>query len=173
MSNSVLKAHIRDIPDFPSPGILFRDLTPLLASPEALAASVEQLEAWARPRRPDLIVGVESRGFLFGAPLALRLGVGIVPVRKPGKLPWRTLTESYTLEYGQGQLQMHEDAIPAGARVLVVDDLLATGGTAAATIRLAQRAGGRVAGALFVVELSALGGRSLLDGVEVHALVTY
>jgi adenine phosphoribosyltransferase len=173
MPAAELKAYIRDVPDFPSPGILFRDLTPLLAAPEALAASVDLLEAWARPRRPEVIAGVESRGFLFGAPLALRLGVGIVPVRKPGKLPWQTLTESYTLEYGRGELQMHADAIRSGDRVLVVDDLLATGGTAAATTRLVRRAGGEVAGALFLVELTALGGRAQLDGIEVHALMEY
>jgi adenine phosphoribosyltransferase len=173
MTAAELKAYIRDVPDFPSPGILFRDLTPLLAAPEALAASVDLLEAWARPRRPEVIAGVESRGFLFGAPLALRLGVGIVPVRKPGKLPWQTLTESYTLEYGRGELQMHADAIRSGDRVLVVDDLLATGGTAAATTRLVRRAGGEVAGALFLVELTGLGGRAQLDGIEVHALMAY
>jgi adenine phosphoribosyltransferase len=173
MTTAELKAYIRDVPDFPSPGILFRDLTPLLAAPEALAASVDLLEAWARPRRPDVIAGVESRGFLFGAPLALRLGLGIVPVRKPGKLPWQTLTETYTLEYGRGELQMHADAIRPGARVLVVDDLLATGGTAAATTRLVRRAGGEVRGALFLVELTALGGRALLDGIDVHALMAY
>jgi len=173
MTTAGLKAYIRDVPDFPSPGILFRDLTPLLAAPEALAASVDLLEAWARPRRPDVIAGVESRGFLFGAPLALRLGLGIVPVRKPGKLPWQTLTETYTLEYGRGELQMHADAIRPGARVLVVDDLLATGGTAAATTRLVRRAGGEVRGALFLVELTALGGRALLDGIDVHALMAY
>ena len=173
MTAAELKAYIRDVPDFPSPGILFRDLTPLLAAPEALAGAVDLLEAWARPRRPEVIAGVESRGFLFGAPLALRLGVGIVPVRKPGKLPWQTLTESYTLEYGRGELQMHADAVRPGARVLVVDDLLATGGTAAATTRLVRRAGGEVTGALFLVELIALGGRSRLDGIDVHALVAY
>lgn len=173
MTAAELKAYVRDVPDFPSPGILFRDLTPLLATPEALRASVDLLEAWARPRRPDVIAGVESRGFLFGAPLALRLGVGVVPVRKPGKLPWQTLSESYTLEYGRGELQMHADALRPGARVLVVDDLLATGGTAAATTRLVRRGGGEPVGALFLVELTALGGRSLLDGIEVHALMSY
>jgi len=173
MTAAELKAYIRDVPDFPSPGILFRDLTPLLAAPEALAGAVDLLEAWARPRRPEVIAGVESRGFLFGAPLALRLGVGIVPVRKPGKLPWQTLTESYTLEYGRGELQMHADGVRPGARVLVVDDLLATGGTAAATTRLVRRAGGEVTGALFLVELTALGGRAQLGGIDVHALVAY
>ena len=173
MTAADLKAYIRDVADFPSPGILFRDLTPLLAAPEALAGAVDLLEAWARPRRPEVIAGVESRGFLFGAPLALRLGVGIVPVRKPGKLPWQTLTESYTLEYGRGELQMHADAVRPGARVLVVDDLLATGGTAAATTRLVRRAGGEVTGALFLVELTALGGREQLGGIDVHALMAY
>ncbi|MCU0230896.1 MAG: adenine phosphoribosyltransferase [Acidobacteria bacterium] len=173
MTAAELKAYVRDVPDFPSPGILFRDLTPLLAAPEALRASIDLLEAWARPRRPDVIAGVESRGFLFGAPLAVRLGVGVVPVRKPGKLPWQTLSESYTLEYGRGELQMHADALRPGARVLVVDDLLATGGTAAATTRLVRRAGGEPVGAVFLVELTALGGRSLLDGIDVHALMSY
>lgn len=173
MTAAELKAYIRDVPDFPSPGILFRDLTPLLSAPEALAGAVDLLEAWARPRCPEVIAGVESRGFLFGAPLALRLGIGIVPVRKPGKLPWQTLTESYTLEYGRGELQMHADAIRPGARVLVVDDLLATGGTAAATTRLVRRAGGDVSGALFLVELTSLGGRAQLDGIDVHSLMAY
>lgn len=168
-----LKSFIRDVPDFPSPGILFRDLTPLLASPVALDAAVTGLESWARPRRPEVIAGIESRGFIFGAPLALRLGVGFVPLRKPGKLPWRTMDETYTLEYGEGRLQMHEDAVGEGTRVLVVDDLLATGGTAAAAARLVQRAEAHLVGALFLVELTGLAGRAQLPGVDIHSLVRY
>ncbi len=173
MATIDLKSYIRDVPDFPSPGILFRDLTPLLASPAALEAAVSGLEAWARPRRPEIIAGIESRGFLFGAPLALRLGIGFVPLRKPGKLPWRTMDETYTLEYGEGRLEMHEDAIGEGTRTLIVDDLLATGGTAAAAARLIARARAEVVGALFLVELTALSGRSRLPELDIHALIRY
>jgi adenine phosphoribosyltransferase len=168
-----LKQFIRDVPDFPSPGILFRDLTPLLGRPEALRAAVDGMLEWAAPRRPTVIVGIESRGFIFGAPLALRLGVGFVPVRKPGKLPAETLVEAYTLEYGEGRLEMHRDGLRPGDRALIVDDLLATGGTAAATARLVRRAGAEPAGILFLVELAALCGRAALTGLPVHSLVQY
>ena len=173
MTTAELKAYIRDVPDFPSPGILFRDLTPLLAAPEALAASVDLLEAWARPRRPDVIAGVESRGFLFGAPLALRLGLGIVPVRKPGKLPWKARRASYALEYGTDSLEMHEDALARGERVVIVDDVIATGGTARAVAELTERLGARVAGYAFLIELSFLGGRDKLGGYDVASLIRY
>ncbi|MDQ7007733.1 MAG: adenine phosphoribosyltransferase [Acidobacteriota bacterium] len=166
-------ALIRDIPDFPKPGILFRDITPLLADAEGLAAVVDQLEQWARSRAPDVIVGIESRGFIFGVPLALRLGVGFVPVRKPGKLPAETVRETYQLEYGTDSLEIHADALAPGRRVLIVDDLLATGGTAAATARLVRRVGGQVQGLLFVIELAALKGRRRLEGEAVHALLRY
>ncbi|HHN75031.1 MAG TPA: adenine phosphoribosyltransferase [Acidobacteria bacterium] len=164
---------IREIADFPQPGILFRDITPLLADPEGLSATVDQLEQWARGVRPEVVVGIESRGFIFGVPLALRLGVGFVPVRKPGKLPARTVTQTYELEYGTDSLEIHADALAAGQRVLIVDDLLATGGTAAAAARLVRQVGGRVEGLLFVIELTALGGRRRLEGETVHALLSY
>jgi adenine phosphoribosyltransferase len=168
-----LKQHIRDVPDFPEPGILFRDLTPLLRHPAALRQTIELLEQWARPRQPTVIAGIESRGFLFGMPLADRMEIGLVPVRKPGKLPWKTYRESYTLEYGRNSLEMHCDAVGPGDRVLIVDDLLATGGTAAAAVRLVEQAGAEVAGALFVVELGPLGGRRQLEGIDAYSLITY
>ena len=164
---------IRGIPDFPKPGILFRDITPLLADSEGLAAAVDQLERWARERAPDVVVGIESRGFIFGVPLALRLGVGFVPLRKPGKLPAETVRETYELEYGTDSLEIHADALASGQRVLIVDDLLATGGTAAAAARLVRRVGGQVEGLLFVIELAALEGRRLLEGETVHSLLSY
>lgn len=168
-----LKRYIRDIPDFPQPGIMFRDLTPLMHDTGALRMTLGRLEDWAAPRRPTLVAGIEARGFIFGTPLAASLGAGFVPVRKPGKLPWNTLAEAYTLEYGEGQLEMHRDAACPGDRVLVVDDLLATGGTAAATARLIQRTGAEVVGVLFVVELADLGGREQLSGLDVHALLRF
>ncbi|MBP7149132.1 MAG: adenine phosphoribosyltransferase [Acidobacteria bacterium] len=168
-----LKRYIREIPDFPAPGVLFRDITPLLAEPAALRAALDALAGWAAARRPTVIAAIESRGFVFGAPLALRLDVGFVPIRKPGKLPWEKLEESYVLEYGHGRIEMHRDAIGADQRVLVIDDLLATGGTASAAVRLARRCGGEVVGALFLIELTALKGRALLDGTEVHSIIQY
>ena len=134
------------IPDFPKPGILFRDITPLLAAPQALRAAIHELACHFRPQRIDVVAAAEARGFIFAAPLALELNVGLVPIRKKGKLPFRCLTHNYDLEYGTDVLQIHEDAIAAGARVLVVDDLLATGGTVEACCKLIERAGGRVAG---------------------------
>jgi len=168
-----VKNHVRDIPDFPKEGILFRDITPLLLDPKALACTLDLMESWAAAQHPDLIVGIESRGFIFGVPLAARMGLGFVPVRKPGKLPGSTLSEQYALEYGEDALEIHEDAIDDGQRVLLVDDLLATGGTAAAAGRLVSRAGGRVVGSLFVIELADLGGRRLLEDQEAHALAVY
>jgi len=168
-----LKQYIADVPDFPQEGILFRDITPLLAHPEALAAALAELEERARETRPDVIAGIESRGFLFGMPLAERLGTGFVPIRKPGKLPRETLRESYSLEYGENTIEMHRDAVRPGQRVLVVDDLLATGGTAEAAANLVRRAGGEVAGWLFLVELAALGGREKLAGAPVHSVLVY
>lgn len=173
MSKLNLADYIRDIPDFPKPGILFRDITPLLKDPAAFSHALAQLEEAARDLRPDLIAGIESRGFLFGTPLASRLGIPFVPVRKPGKLPAETVSESYTLEYGEDALEMHRDAARAGQRVLVVDDLLATGGTAAATVRLLQKMDAQVAGLLFVIELGFLKGRKLLEDVEVRSLLSY
>jgi len=168
-----LKRYIADVPDFPQPGILFRDITPLLADPAALGAAIDALAERGRELAPDLVAGIESRGFLFGLPLAQRLGTGFVPVRKPGKLPRETVRESYTLEYGENTIEMHADAVRPGQRVLVVDDLLATGGTAAAAGNLVRRAGGEVAGWLFLVELAPLRGREKLVGAPVHSVLVY
>jgi adenine phosphoribosyltransferase len=168
-----LRRFIRDVPDFPKPGILFRDITPLLQSPVALRRTLEKMEALAAARRPDVVVGIESRGFLFGVPLAARLGVGFVPIRKPGKLPAETHQERYTLEYGEDAVEVHADAIAAGQRVLIVDDLLATGGTAAATTRLIERMGGEVVGLLFLIELEFLQGRELLPERPVDTLIAF
>jgi adenine phosphoribosyltransferase len=173
MTVGELKAHIRDVPDFPKPGILFKDITPLLADGLALRATIEHLAAVAAPRKPDVLVAIESRGFIFGAALAASLGIGFVPVRKPGKLPWRARRVDYALEYGTDALVIHEDGLLAGARVLVVDDLLATGGTAAAAVELVRQSGAEVAGCVFVIELAFLGGRARLAPHPVDALITY
>ena len=168
-----LRARIRDVPNFPKPGILFRDLTPLLGHGPSLRACVTWLAERIAPHRPDLIVAVESRGFLFGAPVAAALGLGFAPVRKPGKLPWQTHRQSYTLEYGTDALEMHADAVPPGARVVIVDDLLATGGTAAATAQLVRAQKAQVAAFAFVVELTALSGRARLGDDAIEALIQY
>ena len=167
-----LKRHIRDIPDFPKPGIVFKDITPLLADAEAFHAAVDGLIAPYRGRA-DMVLGIESRGFIVGAAAAYALGTGIAVVRKPGKLPWQTHRASYELEYGTDALEIHHDAVGEGHRVLVVDDLLATGGTASAAVELVHRCGGDVVGCAFLVELAFLGGRARLRGREVHALITY
>jgi adenine phosphoribosyltransferase len=169
----LLRARVRDVPDFPKPGILFRDLTPLMGDGVALREAVDLLAEATVRHRPELIVAIESRGFIFGAPVAASLGVGFVPVRKPGKLPHKTRRRSYHLEYGTDALEMHADAVVAGARVVIVDDLLATGGTAGATVELVREIGGEVVGAAFVVELELLRGRDRLGGVPVDALLTY
>jgi len=168
-----LDAYIRPVPDFPKPGILFRDITPLLADPAALATSIERLAAPWRSAGIDAIAAVEARGFLFATPLALALGVGVIPVRKPGKLPADTFEHEYDLEYGRDRLQMHRGVLAAGARVLVVDDVLATGGTAAACMRLIEAGGGRVAGAAFLIEIEPLGGRARLAPHRVEATLVY
>lgn len=168
-----LEALIRDVPDFPQPGILFRDITPLLGNPEAFRSVVSGLAEEASRHAPDAIVGIESRGFLFGGPVADRLGLPFVPVRKPGKLPAAHMSVEYSLEYGDSQLDIHQDALPAGARAFVVDDLLATGGTARATAKLIELIGGVVAGFGFVIELEDLGGRKNLAGYEVRSLIVY
>jgi adenine phosphoribosyltransferase len=170
---TLLRARVRDVPDFPKPGILFRDLTPLMGDAAALRLAVDLLVERTVHHRPELVVAIESRGFIFGAPVAAALGIGFVPVRKPGKLPHRTRRRSYDLEYGTDALEMHADAIVAGARVVVVDDLLATGGTAAATVDLVRELGGEIACAAFVVELELLRGRERLPGVTVEALLGY
>lgn len=167
----ILRKAIRDIPDFPKKGILFRDITPLLGDPKALRTTLDLLEERYRDEQLDRIVAVESRGFIFGCALADRLGIGFAPVRKPGKLPWKTVSVSYDLEYGSDTVEMHSDALEKGERVLLVDDLLATGGTAAATCELVERIGGKVVGAAFVVELLALKGREKIPNVPVFSLV--
>jgi adenine phosphoribosyltransferase len=164
---------IRDIPDFPKPGIVFKDITPLLLDPRALDAAVEGLARWARALDVDLVVAAEARGFILGAALARELGVGFVPARKPGKLPGATVSAEYILEYGVDALEMHADALADGARVLLHDDLLATGGTARALCELVEGAGAVIAGCGFLVELAFLGGREKLSPYEVHTLVSY
>jgi adenine phosphoribosyltransferase len=168
-----LRARIRDIPDFPRPGIVFKDIMPLLEDPAALREAVEQLAAYAEPRHPDLVLGAEARGFILGGALAYRLGCGFVAARKPGKLPWRTVSVEYALEYGVDTLELHDDAISPGTRVLVHDDLLATGGTAKAKVDLVEQQGGVVVGIAFLVELAFLGGRERLAGRDVFSLVRY
>lgn len=164
---------VRDVLDFPRPGIVFKDITPLIADPTAFRGTVELLAERTSGHDFDRIVGIEARGFIFGAALAYQLGKGFSPVRKPGKLPWRTDRETYSLEYGEGVLEVHEDAVEPGERVLVVDDLLATGGTAAAAAKLVERRGGEVVSLAFVVELAFLEGRKLLEGRTIHSLVSY
>jgi len=170
---ALLRSRVRDVPDFPKPGILFRDLTPLMGDGVAMREAIDLLAEAAVRHRPELVVAIESRGFIFGAPVAASLGVGFVPVRKPGKLPHKTRRREYDLEYGTDALEMHADAVVHGARVVVVDDLLATGGTAAATVELVREIGGHVVGAAFVVELELLRGRDRLAGVPIDALLKY
>jgi adenine phosphoribosyltransferase len=164
---------IRPVPDFPKPGILFRDITPLLAHPEALATAMRRLAGPWGDAGITAVAAVEARGFLFATPLALALGVGVIPVRKPGKLPADTITHDYDLEYGRDTLEMHRGILAKGARVLIVDDVLATGGTADACTKLIEAGGGVVAGAAFLLELEALGGRTRLAPHRVEALITY
>ena len=173
MSTLDLARFIRDIPDFPKKGIVFKDITPLLRDPRALAQAVDAIAAQYAGSRVDAVAAVESRGFIFGAALALKLGAGFIPIRKPGKLPHDTLSESYSLEYGTDTVQMHSDAVGKGDRVLIVDDLLATGGTARAAVNLVTRLGGEVIGAAFVIELGFLGGRKKLGDLPVLALLNY
>jgi adenine phosphoribosyltransferase len=168
-----LKAHVRDIADYPRPGVVFKDITPLLAAPDAFAAVVDAVAAPFADRRIDKVLGIEARGFVFAAPVAYRHAAGFVPVRKAGKLPWEIEREEYELEYGTDLLEIHRDAIMPGEQVLIVDDVLATGGTAAATLRLAERLGGVVVGLAFFIELGFLHGRDRLDGREAHAVIEY
>jgi adenine phosphoribosyltransferase len=173
LSAEDLKAKIRDVPDFPEPGIVFKDIMPLLADPATFAETVDLLADWIEPRKPDVILGAEARGFILGAALAYKLGSGFVAARRPGKLPWKTVSASYALEYGENALELHADAIGAGARVLVHDDVLATGGTAAAICDLAEQLGGEIVGVAFVIELGFLEGRKHLESYDVHSLITY
>jgi adenine phosphoribosyltransferase len=168
-----LRERIRDIPDFPKPGIVFKDITPLLLDPAAMDYAVRALADWGRERDVELVVAAEARGFILGAAIARELGVGFVPARKPGKLPHETVSAEYMLEYGVDTLELHADALAHGTRVLVHDDLIATGGTARAVCDLVERLGGVVAGAAFVIELAFLHGREKLAEVDVHALVDY
>jgi len=168
-----LKRFVRDVPDFPKPGILFKDITPLLRDAAALRGSVEQLAARLKGQKVDAIAGIESRGFLFAATLALELGLGLIPLRKPNKLPHAKVRESYALEYGTDALEMHEDAIRKGDRIALVDDLLATGGTMGAACKLVERCGASVVACLFVIELAALKGRERLGGRRVESLLIY
>jgi adenine phosphoribosyltransferase len=168
-----LRRLVRDVPDFPKPGILFRDLTPLLQDPEGLRGAVQSVADPFRDSQIDTVIGIESRGFIFGTPLAIELGVGFVLVRKQGKLPSKTLQASYELEYGRDTVEMHADALEPGQRVLIVDDLIATGGTAAAAIELVRKAGAEVVGCSFLIELAALEGRKRLDIDQVHATLVY
>ena len=168
-----LRERIRDVPDFPTKGIVFKDLMPLIADPAYFRETIDRLAEWSRPRSPDLVLGAEARGFIFGAALAYSLGAGFIPARKPGKLPRETIEATYALEYGTDSLHVHRDAVAEGSRVLVLDDVLATGGTAKAKVELVESLGGVVVGVLFVIELTFLDGRERLDGHDVHALVQY
>jgi adenine phosphoribosyltransferase len=173
IDTDALKAKIRDVPDFPEPGIVFKDIMPLLADPASLREATDLLVEWAEPRKPDVILGAEARGFILGAAMAYKLGCGFVAARRPGKLPWKTVSSSYALEYGENSLELHADAITDGQRVLVHDDVLATGGTARAICDLATQLGGEIVGVSFVIELDFLDGRKQLEGFDVQSLIRY
>jgi len=174
MTNEIeLEDYIRCIPDFPKPGILFRDITPLLSSPDALGETVRRMAEPFRDREIDAILAAEARGFIFAAPLALELNARFIPLRKPGKLPGETYAHEYELEYGNDALEMHKDAVSPGDHVLLVDDLLATGGTLQACIRLAERAEAVIESSVFLIELAFLNGRQLLAPYDVHSLISY
>jgi adenine phosphoribosyltransferase len=168
-----LKAHVRDIADYPRPGVVFKDITPLLAAPDAFAAVVDAVAAPFADRRIDKVIGIEARGFVFAAPVAYRHAAGFVPVRKAGKLPWEIEQAEYELEYGKDLLEIHRDAIRPGEQVLIVDDVLATGGTAHATVQLVERLGGVIAGLAFFIELEFLHGRDRLPDREIHSVIAY
>jgi len=168
-----LRDRVRDVPDFPKPGILFKDIMPLVADAPYFRSAIDQLVERARPLRPDVVLGAEARGFIFGGALAYELGCGFVAARKPGKLPWTTVEATYELEYGTDSLQVHDDAIPSGARVIIHDDVLATGGTAKAKVDLVEKVGAEVVGLLFVIELAFLNGREKLSGYDVQSLIQY
>ncbi len=168
-----LREFIRNIPDFPKPGIMFKDITPLLSSPTAFRSAIEQLAARFQGRNIDVIAAAEARGFIFGAPLAMRMGAGFVPIRKPGKLPYATIAQEYQLEYGNDKLEVHSDALSPGHRVLLLDDVLATGGTMRACRDLVQSTGAELVACAFVIELSFLEGRAKLEPGEIFSLITY
>ena len=168
-----LKKYVRDVPGFPQPGIIFRDITPLLGRKELFREVVSMMsKRWTDPA-PDLVAAIEARGFIPGAAIAVKLNAGFVPIRKTGKLPWTTLSDAYQLEYGANELQVHSDAVEPGQKVLIVDDVLATGGTAAAAVRLIRKLGGEVVGVQVLIELKDLGGRKLLEGLEVVSEIVY
>ena len=169
----LIERTIRDVPDFPKPGIVFKDITPLLQDPKALEASIDQMASAVSAYEFDLVCGIESRGFIFGTPLATKLGKGFIPIRKPGKLPWKTASESYELEYGSDTIEIHTDAADNGRRVLMVDDLLATGGTMEAALRLVRKIGGIPVACVFAIELGFLPGRAKLGDVPAFSLITY
>ena len=173
ISEDTAKRLIRDIPDFPAPGVMFRDITPILQDARTFREVVLSMAECVRPMQPDVIVGIESRGFMFGSPIALELGIGFVPVRKAGKLPCETVGAEYSLEYGKSVVEIHRDAIEPGMRAAIVDDLLATGGTAKAAVQLVEEIGGVVAGLSFLIELTFLNGRGMLEGYDVCTLVRY
>ena len=173
MSTIDLRGLVRDVPDFPEPGIVFKDIMPLLADPAAFKDAVDRLAEWAAPKEPDLILGAEARGFILGGALAYTLGCGFCAARRPGKLPWKTISASYALEYGENALEVHADAFADGARVLVHDDVLATGGTVKAILDLVEQLGGVVVGVAFLIELEFLNGREQLAGFDVHSLIRY
>jgi adenine phosphoribosyltransferase len=168
-----LKRYVRDVPDFPQPGIIFRDITPLLGKKELFREVVSMMSKRWNDAPPDLVAAIEARGFIPGAAIAVKLNAGFVPIRKTGKLPWKTISDAYQLEYGANELQVHSDAVEPGQRVLIVDDVLATGGTAAAAVRLIRKLRGEVIGVQVLIELEALGGRKLLEGVEVVSEIVY
>lgn len=168
-----LRSLVRDIPDFPKPGIIFKDITPLMADPTALTTVIDEIVVRFGRGTVDKVVGIEARGFIVAAPVAYHVGAGFIPVRKAGKLPWKVESESYSLEYGEATLEIHADAIVPGERVAIVDDVLATGGTASATARLVERLGGVVVGFAFLIELEFLKGRAAIEGYEATSLLTY
>ena len=173
LSEALIKQIIRDVPDFPTPGVIFRDITPILQSPKAFREVVDAMSECVAPTKPDVVVGIESRGFILGAPVALALGLGFVPVRTAGKLPADTIRAEYSLEYGTNVVEIHRDAIEAGMKIAIVDDLLATGGTAKASAELVEELGGKIVGLNFLIELEFLAGRKLLEGHDICTLIRY
>jgi adenine phosphoribosyltransferase len=172
-TTDILRSKVREVPDFPTPGVGFKDVTPLLADPVTLRQTVGELAGWVKERKPDLVLGAEARGFWLGSAIAVEAGVGFIPARRPGKLPPETVSARYVLEYGENALELHPDLIPKGARVVIHDDVLATGGTVEAICGLVQRLGGEVVGACFIIELTFLGGRERFADLDLHALIAY